>query len=50
MARYKVTYIAKGDDDCCNVWTEADSPQEAKQNILSEYWDVKEIIICEKMK
>lgn len=49
MKRYKVTYIAN-DDDCCNVWTEANSPQEAEQNILSEYWDIKEIIMCSEMK
>lgn len=50
MKRYKITYISSTDDDCCSVWTEADSPSEAKQNILSEYWDVKEIIICSEMK
>lgn len=49
MARYRITYIAK-DDDSCHVWTEADSPEEAKQNIFREYWDVKEIVMCEKMK
>lgn len=50
MPRYKVTYISKTDDDCCSVWTEADSPEEAKQEVFREYWDVKEIIMCEKMK
>ena len=49
MKRYKVTYIAI-DDDCCSVWTTANSPQEAEQNVLSEYWDIKEIIMCNEMK
>lgn len=49
MKRYKVTYTTK-DDDCCSVWTSANSPQEAEQNILREYWDIKEIIICQEMK
>lgn len=49
MKRYKITYRAT-DDDCCSVWTEADSVEEAKQNVLREYWDVKEIIMCSEMK
>lgn len=42
--KYKVIYISTNDDDCCSVWTEASSPQEAKENILYEYWDAGEII------
>lgn len=50
MKKYVVTYISSMDDDCCNVWTEADSLEEAKYNIKREYWDVKEIIMCNEMK
>lgn len=49
MKKYKVTYIAK-DDDCCNVWTTANSAKEAEQKILREYWDIKEIVMCSEMK
>lgn len=49
MKRYKVTYIAK-DDDCCSVWTSANNSQEAEQNIFREYWNIKEIIMCDEIK
>ena len=44
MKTYYVTYISKTDGDCCTVWTEAMSKQDAIDNIKCEYWDVKEII------
>ena len=41
---YYVTYTSSTDHDCCTVWTEANSKQEAISNVKSEYWDVEEII------
>lgn len=46
--KYKVTYIAK-DGDCCSVWTEATSANEAKSNVTSEYRDIKEIVEVRKL-
>lgn len=50
MKKYKVTYISSTDDDCCSVWTIANSPEEAKRNVKREYWDIKEIVICNEIK
>lgn len=47
--KYKITYISSNDDDCCSVWTEASSPEEAKSYVRSEYWDIKEIIEVRKL-
>lgn len=44
MKTYYVTYISKTDGDCCTVWTEAESKQDAIDNIKCEYWDVDEIL------
>lgn len=44
MYKFYVTYISSTDDDVCHVWTMADSVEDAKSEIRSEYWDVKEII------
>ena len=44
MKTYYITYISKTDGDCCTVWTEAMSREDAVDNIESEYWDVDEII------
>lgn len=41
---FYVTYTSSQDNDCCTVWTEASSKQEAIDYVKSEYWDVKEII------
>ena len=49
MKTYYITYISKTDHDCCTVWTKANSREEAKSDVLSEYWDIEEIIeITEK--
>ena len=44
MKTYYITYISSSDHDCCTVWTEANSPEEARSNVESEYWDIDEII------
>lgn len=46
---YKVTYILSQDDDCCSVWSDAKTKQEAIDEVNSEYWDVKEIISVTKI-
>lgn len=43
MARYYVDYMDKS-DDLCHVWVEADSKEEARSEVESEYWDIKEIL------
>ena len=47
---YFVTYISSIDDDCCTVWTEASSKEEAKESVFNEYQDIKEILIVRKGK
>ena len=49
MARYKVSYISTMDGDCCSVWVEANSKEDAKDEVLYEHWDVEEIIGVTKM-
>ena len=44
MKTYYITYISSSDHDCYTVWTEANSPEEARSNVKSEYWDIEEII------
>ena len=46
MGKYYVTYTSSIDHDCCTVWTEANSKQEAIDDVRSEYWDIEEIIDC----
>ena len=41
---YYIDYISSTDNDVCHVWTEANSKEQAIDNIKSEYWDIKEII------
>lgn len=41
---YYVDYISSSDHDVCHVWTEANSKEEARNNVKSEYWDIEEII------
>lgn len=45
---YYITYTSSSDHDCCSVWTEADSKEEAIRNVRSEYWDIEEIIEVRK--
>ena len=44
MNRYHVCYKSKINGDCCTVWTEARSKEEAAEIIQHEYWDVEYII------
>lgn len=44
MKTYYITYISKTDGDCCTVWTEAMSMEDAIDEVMHDYWDVKEII------
>ncbi len=46
---YKVSYISSMDGDCCSVWVEASSVEEAKENVRNEHWDVEEVIGVTKM-
>ena len=45
MKKYIIRYITK-DDNCCSVWTMANSKDEAIQETKREYWDIKDIISC----
>lgn len=44
MKTYYVTYKSTTDGDCCTVWTNANSKQQAIDYTKSEYWDVGDII------
>lgn len=44
MKTYYITYKSSMDHDCCTVWTNARSKEEAIQDVKSEYWDIEEII------
>lgn len=46
---YKVSYISTMDGDCCSVWVEADSVNEAKEKVRDEHWDVEEVIGVTRM-
>ena len=50
MKKYEITYISKTDGDCCSVWCNANSPEEAADYVMSEYWDVEEIISISRCK
>ena len=44
MKTFYVDYISSSDHDICHVWCEANSADEARRHVKSEYWDIKEII------
>ena len=44
MKRYYVVYKSSSDHDCCTVWTEARSKEDAIDNVRGEYWDIESII------
>lgn len=44
MAKFYVNYISKTDGDCCKVWVEAGSAEEAREKARSEHWDIDTII------
>lgn len=48
MKKYYVTYRSSTDHDCCTVWTNAHSKQDAINDVKSEYWDVESIIDVEE--
>lgn len=43
MKKYLVRYLDK-EGDSTKVWVEADSAEAAKQEALSEYWDIETIV------
>jgi len=44
MKRYHVVYRSSTDGDCCTVWVDAKSKEQAVEIIQNEYWDVESII------
>ncbi len=47
--KFNVDYIDKS-EDLCHVWVEAESKEDAIQEVKHEYWDVKEIIqVCKSL-
>ncbi len=44
MKTYYITYRSSTDHDCCTVWTNANSKEEAIAEVKSEYWDIEEIL------
>lgn len=46
--KWKVTY--RDNDDISTVWVYADNEAEAKSEVKSEYWDCKEILVCQEIK
>ena len=44
MKTYYIDYISSTDHDVCHVWCEAESKEQARSYVKSEYWDVEEII------
>lgn len=44
MAKFYVNYISKTDGDCCKVWVEAESAEEAREKSLREHLDIDTII------
>ncbi len=49
MKKYIITYISSMDGDCCKVWTEAESANDAITDTKREYWDVDRIISVREM-
>ena len=44
MKTYYITYRSSTDGDCCAVWTNANSKDEAIDDVKSEYWDIETIL------
>lgn len=44
MKKYIVCYTSSTDHDCCSVWVNAYSKEDAIDEVKSEYWDVEDII------
>ena len=47
MDKYIVKYTNKS-GDLSTVWVEADSKDDAKNQVRSEYWDVQDIVMVYK--
>lgn len=47
MAKYYVDYM-DDTDDLCHVWVNANSKQDAIDEVNHEYWDVKQIISVQR--
>lgn len=47
--KWKVTYKAKGDGDCCSVCVRAGSKKSAEYAARREYWDIERILTIERM-
>lgn len=43
MKKYYIDYMDKS-GDLCHVWVNADSKQDAENQVRSEYWDIDHII------
>ena len=43
MKKYYIDYMDKS-GDLCHVWVNADSKQDAENQVRSEYWDIDYII------
>lgn len=50
MNKYEITYTSTTDHNCCSVWCYANSPEQAADYVMSEYWDVEEIISISRCK
>lgn len=48
MSRYSFRYLTL-EGDLSSAWVEAESLEDAKRELLSEYWDVKEILTVQKI-
>ena len=42
--KYVVTYISNLDDDITSVWVESNSKKNAVNEVIREFWDVKEVV------
>ena len=48
MRKYSITYQTL-EGDTSNVWVNAYSKEEAKEEVKREYWDVQEILIVKEI-
>lgn len=50
MKKYHVIYESSIDHDCCTVWTEANSKEDAINDVMFDYWDVDSIIEVQEVE
>lgn len=48
MKQYIVKYNSTR-GDLCSVWINAESREDAKRKVNSEYWDIKDIVMIQEM-